>query len=104
VSFDNDNDTTPTALENVLVQGQAGTSVAASKIAGAALQVRDYFAKGFYPTGSNANENDRVADMSGMLVKALLINSTDFVLRGTRLAAGSSSQASRGGRRPSPPS
>ncbi len=77
VSLDNANDTIPTAVEDVVIQGRAGTSIAASKIAGAALQIRDYFAKGFYPTASPSS-TDRVGDVSGMLVKALLINATDF--------------------------
>ncbi|HZI94648.1 MAG TPA: thrombospondin type 3 repeat-containing protein [Patescibacteria group bacterium] len=86
VSFDNGNDVSPTAVENIVVQGEAGTSVAAGKIAGAALQVRDYFAKGFYPTGAGV-VGDRLSDMSGMLVKALLVNSTDFASQGPLIAS-----------------
>ena len=87
VSFDNANDTAgPAAVENIVVQGEAGTSVAAGKIAGAALQVRDYFAKGFYPSGAS-DPNNRISDMSGMLVKALLINSTDFAQQGPLIAS-----------------
>jgi hypothetical protein len=81
VSFDNENDATE-GVENIMIQGRAGTSVAASKIAGAALQVRDYLAKGYYPTGQPV-ASDRIPDVSGMLVKALLINSTDFASTGT---------------------
>ncbi len=86
VSFDNANDTTPTPLENVIIQGQAGTSISAGKIAGAALQIRDYFAKGFYPT-AEADAAHRIGDVSGMLVKALLINSTDFPQLGPPIAS-----------------
>ena len=85
VSFDNLNDVSPVAVENIINQGATGTSVSAGKIAGAALQIRDYFAKGFYPTGS-INAADRVGDMSGSLVKALLINSTDFASLGPLLS------------------
>src|SRR3989442_12861048 len=84
VSFDNANDASPTPVENIVNQGATGTSVSAGKIAGAALQIRDYFAKGFYPTGS-INASDRVGDMSRSLVKALLINSTDFAQLGPRM-------------------
>ncbi|HEY3177130.1 MAG TPA: S8 family serine peptidase [Candidatus Polarisedimenticolia bacterium] len=85
VSFDNENDAdTGNRVENVLIQGQAGTSISAGKIAGAALQIRDYFAKGFYSTAS-ASTSDRISRMSGALVKALLINSTDWASQGPLL-------------------
>ncbi len=80
VSLDNENDASE-GIENVLIQGRTGTSVAASKVAGAALQIRDYLAKGFYPT-AQANPADRIPDVSGLLVKALLINSADFASTG----------------------
>ncbi|MGH9868951.1 MAG: S8 family serine peptidase, partial [Candidatus Polarisedimenticolia bacterium] len=79
-SLDNENDSAE-GVENVLIQGRTGTSVAASKVAGAALQIRDYLAKGFYPTGT-AVVGDRIPDVSGMLVKALLINSANFASTG----------------------
>jgi hypothetical protein len=85
-SFDNANNLTPTPVENILVQGEAGTSVSAGVVAGAALQVRDYFAKGFYPTGG-ATTSDRTGDVSGMLVKALLANSADFASQGGLIAS-----------------
>lgn len=82
LSRDNGNDLLgPVAVENFVVQGAAGTSISAGRVAGAALQIRDYFAKGFYPTGA-ATVADRVGDISGMLVKALLVNSTDYASRG----------------------
>ncbi len=78
LSFDNENDTAgAAAVEDVVVQGSAGTSISAGKIAGAGLQIRDYFAKGYYPT-ARAVTSDRRPDVSGSLVKALLINSADF--------------------------
>ncbi len=78
-SFDNGNmDTSPVAVENIVVQGNAGTSIAAGRVAGAAVQIRDYFAQGFYPTGTRDEPLDRQPDISGALVKALLANSTDF--------------------------
>ena len=78
VSFDNENDADPgNEVEQILVENTAGTSVSASKIAGAGAQIRDYFAQGFYPTADRTTANRRM-DISGQLVKALLINSTDF--------------------------
>jgi hypothetical protein len=76
VSLDNENDSSE-GVENIMIQGRTGTSIAASKVAGAAVQIRDYLAKGYYPTGQ-AVTGDRIPDVSGMLVKALLINSADF--------------------------
>ncbi|HKY33638.1 MAG TPA: thrombospondin type 3 repeat-containing protein [Candidatus Polarisedimenticolia bacterium] len=87
VSFDNANDADMgNRVENILIQGRAGTSVSSGKIAGAALQIRDYLAKGFYPTGA-AVVGDREPDVSGSLVKALLINSADFASNGPVLAS-----------------
>ncbi len=87
VSFDNANDTAGiAAVENVEVQGNAGTSVSAANVAGAALQIGDYFAKGFYPTGK-AVVGDRLPDISGSLRKALLVNSTDFANQGPNIAS-----------------
>ncbi|MGH9867143.1 MAG: thrombospondin type 3 repeat-containing protein [Candidatus Polarisedimenticolia bacterium] len=80
VSLDNENDGAE-GVENIMIQGRTGTSVAASKVAGAAVQIRDYLAKGFYPTGQ-ASVPDRLPDVSGMLVKALLINSANFASTG----------------------
>ena len=78
VSFDNENDADAgNEVEQILVENTAGTSVSASKIAGAGAQIRDYFAQGFYPTADRTTAN-RKMDISGQLVKALLINSTDF--------------------------
>jgi hypothetical protein len=84
-SLDNENDSSE-GVENAVIQGDAGTSVSAAKVAGAALQIRDYFAKGFYPTGQ-AVAGDRISDMSGALVKALLVNSADFASEGPLLAS-----------------
>ena len=65
-----------------VVQGLAGTSFASPAAAGAALLVRDYFAQGFYPDGtaSNpANATDQVSNISGDLVKAVLVASADWM-------------------------
>jgi hypothetical protein len=86
-SFDNENDAdSGNEVENVLIQGQVGTSISAGKVAGAAVQARDYFAKGFYPTGA-ATTADRISRVSGPLVKALLVNSADFASQGPVLGS-----------------
>jgi hypothetical protein len=53
-----------------------GTSFAAAGAAGAGALVRDYFAKGLYPSGRSGNTAR--PNMSGALVKAVLIASTNF--------------------------
>ncbi len=63
-------------------QGSSGTSFASPAAMGAAALIRDYFAKGFYPDGTDANANnsgDRIANVSGALVKAALIASCDWM-------------------------
>ena len=40
--------------------------------------MRDYFAQGFYPTGSRKT-GDRMANLSGSLVKAALVASANFL-------------------------
>lgn len=60
----------------------AGTSFAAPAAAGAGALIRDYFAQGFYPDGtaSNpANSLDQVPNLSAALVKAILIDSAEFL-------------------------
>ncbi|NJN63635.1 MAG: hypothetical protein HC882_01335, partial [Acidobacteria bacterium] len=55
---------------------QLGTSFAAPNLAGAAAVVRDYFAKGFYPDGTNTNPTNNtelVPTISANLIKALLV-------------------------------
>ena len=51
----------------------SGTSMATPTAAGLAALVRDYLARGFYPTGV-ATPGHVLADPSGALVKALLVN------------------------------
>ena len=58
-----------------------------------ALLVRDYFAQGFYPDGTNTNPNnaaDKVATISGDLVKAILVTSaqTGCTAAGSNLDVG----------------
>jgi len=73
-SSDNDN---VGPVEGVVDEGNAGTSFAAADVAGAAAQVRDYFAQGLYPTGAAVTANRR-GDMSGALVRAILAASGNF--------------------------
>jgi hypothetical protein len=58
-------------------QGSCGTSFSSPWLMGAAGLIHDYFEKGFYPSGA-ANVDDAFG-ASNALVKAVLINSGDFV-------------------------
>ncbi|MCP3981475.1 MAG: S8 family serine peptidase [bacterium] len=69
-------------VECINTFGWPGTSFSAPAVTGAAALVRDYFAQGFFPdgTGNNpGNDNDEIGNVSGSLVKAILINSADFL-------------------------
>jgi len=69
-------------VECDVIQQRDGTSFSSPAAAGAALLVRDYFAQGFYPdgtAGNPGNAGDRVANISGALVKALLVASADWL-------------------------
>ncbi len=64
-----------------------GTSFSSPAAAGAALLVRDYFAQGFYPdatTTDAGNTADQLAgaNISGALVKAMLVASANFMSLG----------------------
>ncbi len=77
----NDNDQN-NPVECDVMLGVAGTSFASPAAAGAALLVRDYFVQGFYPDGTASNTlnaADQVPNISGALVKAILIASADFL-------------------------
>ena len=73
-SRDNDN---LVPIEAQLDEGNFGTSFAAAYISGLGALIRDYFAQGFYPTSSRVTEN-RLPNVSGALVKALIAASADF--------------------------
>ncbi|MDX1584809.1 MAG: S8 family serine peptidase, partial [Thermoanaerobaculia bacterium] len=60
---------------NCATGAKSGTSMASPITAGAAMLLRQYFADGFYPSGSR-NESDRF-EPSGVLVKAALLNGTN---------------------------
>ncbi len=60
--------------DNCYLTGRSGTSFASPIVAGLAALVRDYFAQGFYPTGT-AEATNCQPDVSAALVKAVLINS-----------------------------
>ncbi len=57
---------------------QGNSSFAAAAAAGAGLLVRDYFAQGFYPTGTQGDANE-VPNLSGALLKTVLMLSGDFL-------------------------
>jgi len=73
-SDDNDITGTPSSSVN---QGSCGTSFSSPWLMGAAALIRDYFEKGYYPSGAAAAA-DAFAP-SGAMVKAVLINSGDYV-------------------------
>ena len=65
-----------------IVSALHGTSFATPAAAGAALLIRDYFAQGLYPDGTSSNPgnaSDKVANISGALIKAILIDSADWM-------------------------
>jgi hypothetical protein len=77
----NDNDQAD-PVECDINAGRGGTSYPAAAVGGVALLVRDYFAQGFYPDGTSGNPGnatDQVEDVSGALVKAILVGSAKFM-------------------------
>ncbi len=69
-------------VECDVLSGGLSSSWAAAHAAGAGLLVRDFFAQGFYPDGTSANPSnasDKVANISGALLKALLVASADWM-------------------------
>ncbi len=74
-SRDNDN---LEPVEAQLDELNIGTSFASAYATGAGALVRDYFAQGFYPSGSRAAP-DRMANVSGSLVKAALVAGANFL-------------------------
>lgn len=64
--------------ESELVEGVCGTSFSSPYLLGVGALIRDYFEKGFWPSGS-ANPDDTFAP-SGAMVKATLINSGEYVV------------------------
>ena len=77
----NDNDqANPVGCD--IIPGVAGTSFSSPAATGAAALIRDYFAQGNYPDGTSANTNnagDVVSNVSGALIKSILIASADFM-------------------------
>jgi hypothetical protein len=77
----NDNDQSGGVICD-LTEGSSGTSFASAAATGASALVRDYFAQGFYPDGTSTNDDndsDKIFNLSGALVKAILIGSADFM-------------------------
>jgi hypothetical protein len=72
-----DNDNLP-PVENEIDEGNTGTSFSAGFATAAGAVVRDYFAQGFYPTGSR-QAADRNPTVSGSLVRAALVASANFL-------------------------
>jgi len=55
------------------MEGVSGTSISAALIGGAATLVREYFERGFYPSGEPSKSDSR--DVSAATIKAVLVNS-----------------------------
>jgi hypothetical protein len=98
----NDNDQAITPVECEVITGQASTSFASAAASGAGLLVRDYFALGFYPDGTNTNPgnaSDKVGTISGALIKAILVTSADWMNRtGSNLPGSNLTRKFRGNR------
>ena len=73
-------------------RSMSGTSMASPTAAGLAALVRDYLARGFYPSGE-ANSADAIAEPSGALVKAIM---TAGAYRMTGSGAGANPSQSQG--------
>jgi len=86
VSWDDDQSTATQGMGMVRNQKKSGTSFSAAKVTGVAAQIRDYFAKGYYPTGVRTLSATK-QDISGSLVKAVLSASTDFAQSGPLIAS-----------------
>jgi hypothetical protein len=72
-----DNDNQP-PVDAQLDELNFGTSFAAAYAGGAGAILRDYFAQGFYPSGTRRTA-DRQPAVSGALVKAALVASANFL-------------------------
>jgi len=74
-----DNDNNP-PVEQEIDEANTGTSFSAGFATAAGAIVRDYFAQGFYPTGTRQTA-DRNPQVSGSLVRASLVASAPITLR-----------------------
>ncbi len=83
------NDGNPDSF-NCSTTTMSGTSMATPGVAGCVALVRQYFAEGYYPSGS-ASEDDAF-NPSAALVKAILINSGDNMTGAYTADSGSGSQ------------
>ncbi|HXH28471.1 MAG TPA: thrombospondin type 3 repeat-containing protein [Candidatus Polarisedimenticolia bacterium] len=73
-SRDNDNNA---PVENEIDSQNTGTSYSAGFVTAAGAVIRDYFAQGFYPTGTRTTA-DRMPKLSGSLVRAAMVASASF--------------------------
>jgi hypothetical protein len=74
-SRDNDN---ANPVDNQIDESNTGTSFSAGFATAAGAIVRDYFAQGFYPTGTRQTA-DRMPTLSGSAVRAALVASANFM-------------------------
>ena len=74
-SKDNDN---LAPIEQEIDEANTGTSFSAGFATAAGAVIRDYFAQGFYPTGTRQTA-DRMPTLSGSAVRAALVASANFM-------------------------
>lgn len=74
---------------------QQGTSMSTPVVAGSAVLAREYFQKGYYPSGA-PRAQDRYASPSGMLLKAVLVAGAAPVLGSSLLLEASDNKQAAG--------
>ena len=79
-SHDNDNLAGPAGreIDREVDEANTGTSFSAGFAAAGGAVIRDYFAQGFYPSGTRT-EADRMGSVSGALVRAAMVASANFI-------------------------
>merc|ERR1739848_911452 len=60
-------------MSHCVTTKKSGTSVSTALVSAAAAQVRQYFQRGFYPSGEKSGDGEFRKDLWGSTVKAVLI-------------------------------
>jgi hypothetical protein len=66
-------------VNTTAIRAETGSSIAAALVAGSAAIIRQYLTDGYYPLGFKNQSNNKYANPSAALVKAMLINSARSV-------------------------